>query len=80
MTKRTSINLNVELVDEAKVVLETTETTETIHRALSEVVRNAHRQRLAGRRFDLGPDELQKLREPRLGDASAVSLRSNVAA
>jgi Bacterial antitoxin of type II TA system, VapB len=80
MTKRTSINLDLGLVDEAKAVLETKETTETIHRALAEVVQNAHRQRLVHRTFDLSEDDLRQLREPRLGDVPAVSLRSNVAA
>jgi hypothetical protein len=76
VTKRTSLNLDFELLDEAKEVLETTATTETIHRALSEVVRQARLQRLAKRRFDLSADELAALRATRTADEDAVSLRN----
>jgi hypothetical protein len=76
VTKRTSLNLDFELLDEAKEVLETTATTETIHRALSEVVRQARLQRLAKRRFDLSADELAVLRAARTADEDAVSLRN----
>jgi hypothetical protein len=76
VTKRTSLNLDFELLDEAKEVLETTATTETIHRALSEVVRQARLQRLAKRRFDLSADELAALRAARTADEDAVSLRN----
>jgi Arc/MetJ family transcription regulator len=75
VTKRTSLNLDFELLDEAKEVLETSATTETIHRALSEVVRQARLQRLAKRRFDLSADELAALRTARTADEDAVSLR-----
>jgi Arc/MetJ family transcription regulator len=37
--KRTSLNLDLDLVARAREVLETDTTTETIHRALQEVVR-----------------------------------------
>ncbi|MGZ4418941.1 MAG: type II toxin-antitoxin system VapB family antitoxin, partial [Gaiellaceae bacterium] len=47
MRKRTSLNLDFALVDEAKAVLETKETTETIHKALKEVVRNERLRRLS---------------------------------
>ena len=70
MTKRTSLNLDFALVEEAKGVLDTRETTETIHRALSEVVRQARLQRLAQRRFDIRDLDLSELRRPRTDDAA----------
>ncbi len=70
MVKRTSLNLDFELVAEAKQVLNTRETTETIHRALRDVVRQARLRRLAARRFDLSSDELQRLRTPRVEGAA----------
>lgn len=61
--RRTSLNLDFELVDRAKAELGTSGTTETVHRALEEVARRAALQRLADRRFDhLEPDWLEKLR------------------
>lgn len=62
--KRTSLNLDFELVDEARAELGTNGTTETIHRALEEVVRRAALKRLSKLRFDhMPPDWLEKLRE-----------------
>jgi Arc/MetJ family transcription regulator len=75
MTRRTSINLDFELVDEAKAVLETKETTETIHKALKEVVRNERLRRLSRRRFDFSNEDLTALRTPRSEDAARVSVR-----
>ena len=61
--KRTSLNLELELVEEARRVLGTRTTTETIHRALAETVRRARLERLADRDFpDLTPEALAKLR------------------
>jgi Arc/MetJ family transcription regulator len=63
--KRTSINLDLALVGEAKRVLGTKQTTETVHRALEEVVR---RQKL--KRFlesdlpDLTLEALEEMRKP----------------
>ena len=66
VTKRTSINLDVDLVDEAKAVLGTSEVTETIHLALAEIVRMQRLRRLASRDFpDLTPATLAELRRPR---------------
>jgi Arc/MetJ family transcription regulator len=65
MTKRTSINLELGLVEQAKHILGTSGTTETVHGALREVVRQARLRRLAGRSFDLSDDELRELRKPR---------------
>lgn len=65
-TKRTNINLDVELVDEAASILGTTRTTDTVHAALRSVIDRTARERLAGRDFvDLTPGVLDGLREPR---------------
>ena len=58
--RRTSINLDFDLVERAREVLGTTE---TVHAALEEVWRLAAAKRLAEWRFDhLEPDWLEKLR------------------
>lgn len=44
--RRTSLNLNLELVERAKAELGTRGTTDTIHGALEEVVRHARIQQL----------------------------------
>jgi Arc/MetJ family transcription regulator len=55
--KRTSLNLDFELVDQARAELGTNGTTDTVHRALEEVVTRAALKRLAEWRFDhLPPD------------------------
>ena len=59
MTKRTSLNLDMSLVEEARKELGTTGTTETVHRALDEVVRQAKLRRLVARTFDFDNDELE---------------------
>jgi hypothetical protein len=64
MIKRTSLNLDFDLLDEARAVLQTRETTETIHRALEDAVRNARLRRLIARRFELASEELTALRTP----------------
>lgn len=38
MIKRASLNLDLDLVDKAREVLETSTTTETVHRALEDVI------------------------------------------
>lgn len=64
--RRTNINLDTELVQEAAAVLGTVQTTETVHAALREVVERAARQRLAQRDFvDLTPETLDEVRRPR---------------
>jgi Arc/MetJ family transcription regulator len=61
--KRTSINLELDLVADARDVLGTRGTTDTIHRALEEVVRSERLGRLAAERFeDLTPEALERLR------------------
>jgi Arc/MetJ family transcription regulator len=74
MVKRTSLNLDFALVDEAKEVLETKETTETIHKALREVVRNERLRRLSRRRFDFSNEDLDALRTSRSESAAGVSV------
>jgi len=64
--RRTNINLDTELVQQAAAVLGTVQTTETVHAALREVVARAARQRLAQRDFvDLTPQTLDEIRRPR---------------
>ena len=64
MVKRTSLNLDLDLVAEAREVLQTRETTQTVHRALEEVVRQARLRRLSARRFEMTNEELERLRTP----------------
>jgi Arc/MetJ family transcription regulator len=69
MRKRTSINLDAELVAQARDVLGTNGTTDTVHRALEEVVRSELLRRLAAESFDdLTPEALQELRRWRTAD------------
>jgi Arc/MetJ family transcription regulator len=66
MIKRTSLNLDLDLVAHARDVLKTRTTTETIHRALEEVVRREELKKLA--EWDLGEltlEDLERLRRPR---------------
>jgi Arc/MetJ family transcription regulator len=69
MIKRTSINLDQSLVREAKEVLGTEQTTETVHRALREVVRRERLRRLAEMDFpDLTLEFLEEMRRGRSFD------------
>jgi Arc/MetJ family transcription regulator len=66
MVKRTSLNLEIELVAQAREVLGTNGTTDTIHRALEDVVRRERLRALAGEHFDdLTPEALDELRATR---------------
>lgn len=66
MVKRTSLNLEFELVAQAREVLGTNGTTDTIHRALEDVVRRERLRALAEERFeDLTPEALDQLRATR---------------
>ena len=69
MIKKTSFNLDRSLVARASNVLGTRTMTETIRRALDEVVRRQELRRLAEWRPDLTLDEFSRLRrgplEPR---------------
>jgi Arc/MetJ family transcription regulator len=65
MVRRTNINLDMDLVDEAARELGTRRTTDTVHQALREVVARARRARLAERDFeDLTPEALDAMRRP----------------
>ena len=59
MIKRTSLNLDMSLVDEARAVLGSNGTTETVHKALEEVVRQAKRRELVSMTFDFDNDEIE---------------------
>ena len=64
--KRTSLNLDFELVEKARAELGTNGTTDTVHRALDEVVRRAAIRRLLEVRFDsMTNDEIEELQDPR---------------
>jgi Arc/MetJ family transcription regulator len=65
VVKRTNINLDMDLVEQAARELGTERTTDTVHEALRGVVARARRARLAERGFeDLTPDALDALRRP----------------
>ena len=61
MVKRTSLNLDLDLVAQAREVLGTNGTTDTVHCALEEVVRREKLRRLAERKFELTPEEEERL-------------------
>ena len=54
--KRTSINLDLDLVAEARGIFGTKNTTDTVHTALREVVRREKLKALSKMRFDHMPD------------------------
>ena len=65
VVKRTNINLDMDLVEQAAHELGTRRTTDTVHEALRDVVARARRVGLAQRNFeDLTPDSLDALRHP----------------
>jgi Arc/MetJ family transcription regulator len=53
--RRTSINLDLDLVEQARDVLGTKTTTDTVHTALREAVRRERLKRLTQMRFDHMP-------------------------
>lgn len=66
MRAKTTLNLDTELVRAAQEVLGTTRTTETIHRALQEVVDREMRRRLAELPLtELTPESLDVMRRGR---------------
>lgn len=66
MIKRTSLNLDLDLVAQAREVLGSNGTTDTVHRALEDVVRREKLRRLAEETFeDLTPEALERLRATR---------------
>ena len=65
--RRTSLNLDFGLVDEAREALGTRGTTETVHAALREIVLRDRRRRLLARDFSmLTPELIEELRRPEL--------------
>jgi Arc/MetJ family transcription regulator len=62
MIKRTSLNLDLELVAKARDVLDTRTTTETVHRALDEVLRQDALKRLLDGRTEVTLDAITRLR------------------
>jgi Arc/MetJ family transcription regulator len=64
--RRTTLNLDSELVSQAREVLGTTTSTDTVHAALRDVVRRQRLRELAAQDFSsLGLDGLEQLRRPR---------------
>lgn len=66
MIKRTSLNLDLDLVAKAREILDTPTTTDTVHRALEDVIRRDGLKRLA--EWDLGGltlEDLDRMRQPR---------------
>ena len=64
--RHTTLNLDMKLIAEAQRILGTTQATETIHRALREVVdRDRRRQLLELGRGDLTPQSLEEMRQNR---------------
>jgi Arc/MetJ family transcription regulator len=66
MVKRTTINLDTELVAQAREVLETGNTTDTVHAALRDVVRRDRLRRLSEREWNMTPEELKEMRRSRV--------------
>ncbi len=67
VVKRTSLNLDLDLVGKAREVLGSNGTTDTVHRALEEVVRQEKLRWLAERDFsELTPEKLRELRATRI--------------
>jgi Arc/MetJ family transcription regulator len=67
--KRTSLNLDFDLVAQAREILRTNGTTDTVHRALEDVVRRDALKRLAEWRPDMTLEDLERMRQPRfIGD------------
>lgn len=65
MRKHTTIDLDTDLVRAAARALGTTRTTDTVHAALSEVIRMRQRLRLLDYVPDLTLEQLEAMRAPR---------------
>lgn len=63
MRKHTTMDLDLQLVNDAKEALGTRRTSETVHAALREVVRAAQRRRLLELETGLTLDDLDRVRE-----------------
>lgn len=67
--KRTTINLDRDLVDEASEALGTSRLVETVHAAMADVVRRQKLRQLAEQDFpDLSLEKVKELRRPRSFD------------
>jgi Arc/MetJ family transcription regulator len=82
MVRRTTINLNAELVTQAREVLKTKNTTDTVHGALREVVRRDRLRRLAERDWGMTLEDLKEIRRSRVetkswGDGDPGNLRTS---
>jgi Arc/MetJ family transcription regulator len=66
MVKRTTINLDANLVSQAREVLLTGNTTDTVHGALRDVIRRDRLRRLAERDWDMTLEDLQQMRRSRV--------------
>ena len=71
MRKHTTIDLDVDLVRQAADALGTTKTTDTIHAALTEVVRRRLRMEILRMRPALSLDDLDAMRAHRFADEKA---------
>jgi Arc/MetJ family transcription regulator len=71
MRKHTTIDLDVELVRQASEALGTSRTTDTIHAALSEVIRQRRRMALVGLRPALTLEDLDAMRSHRFAEDPA---------
>jgi Arc/MetJ family transcription regulator len=72
MRKHTTIDLDQDLVREAADVLGTTKTTDTVHAALSDVVRRRRRQKLFDVENDLDLPTLTRIRAHRFEDKDRI--------
>lgn len=72
--RHTTLNVDMELIMEAQQIVGTAQVTETIHRALRDVVdREKRRQLLSMDRGDLTPQRLEEMRRNRsFDDAGAL--------
>jgi Arc/MetJ family transcription regulator len=71
MRKHTTIDLDVELVHEAGQVLGTTRTTDTVHAALTDVVRRQRRMMLLTLRPAIDLTDLDAMRAHRFAEERA---------
>jgi Arc/MetJ family transcription regulator len=71
MRKHTTIDLDQDLVREAATVLGTTRTTDTVHAALSDVVRRRRREGLLEIPTDLDLEALDSIRSHRFAERGA---------
>jgi len=69
--RHTTLNLDMTLIEEAQQVLGTVQATETIHRALQEVIDREKRRRLLEMGIgDLTPERLEMMRRNRSPEES----------